>query len=205
MTFRRWGMGSAGPTGATGPIGATGPTGPVGATGPTGVTGGVGATGPTGLTGATGATGPSSWTMVSATADQTITNSATLADSTYLKFTPAANTKYRVRLRVWFDTTAAADFKYAIAGPSPPTLVRITHKGVIPAATALSGIVVDTAFASAKSMAGTGTTGGYVEIGLILQNGANATALTFQFAQNTQTNDSGAIVRAGSYLEYSAV
>jgi hypothetical protein len=35
-----------------------------------------------------------------------------------------------------------------------------------------------------------------------VHNGANASTAVFKFAQNVESNNSGAIVRAGSYMEY---
>jgi hypothetical protein len=46
------------------------------------------------------------------------------------------------------------------------------------------------------------TSGGFIYFDIILHtNGAGT--FQFQFAQNTQTNDAGAQVLAGSYMEYS--
>jgi hypothetical protein len=57
--------------------------------------------------------------------------------------------------------------------------------------------------AGSTTLAGSGTTGGYVGFDMIFQNGSNAANFQLQFAQGTQTNDAGAIVRAGSYIEWS--
>jgi len=158
-----------------------------------------------GIQGATGAQGPSAgWTMVSAASDQTVTNTATLADDAALTFAMAANTKYRIRGRIFWDTTAAGDFKYTFVGPASPTLVRSEIIAPIAGAAPAYGAIA-TAYPSASgvTLAGTGTTGGWVSVDLIVHNGANAGTFKFQFAQGTQSNDSGAIRRAGSYLEWS--
>lgn len=197
--------GSAGAQGSQGPQGIQGPQGVKGDKGDTGATGSTGPQGDTGPQGATGAQGPpgSGWAILSKAADQTVTNSATLVDDNTLTFSMAASTKYRIRGRIFFDTTAAADIKYTFVGPASPTLVRGELIGTIaggtPAATAIS-----TAYPSSSgvALAGSGTTGGWISFDFIVQNGSNAGAFTFRFAQNTQTNDSGAIVRAGSYMEY---
>lgn len=157
----------------------------------------LGPAGPRGNDGAAGA-----WTMVKKTSDTTRTASTTITADPALSFSMAANTKYYVRVRVFFDTTAAGDFKFRHVGPASPTLVRLRRTHIIPSATAFAGIAVDQAFSAADvAMAGTGTNGGYVEIEGVVHNGANAGTFSFSWAQNT--SDAGnTIVRAGSYIEY---
>lgn len=144
------------------------------------------------------------WNPLVCVADQAIINSAALANSLYMQFNMAANTNYRVKGVIFFDTTATGDFKYAFTAPAAPTLVRFERvdcvAGGTPAANAL-----DVATPGSTALAGAGTTGGYVSFTAIFQNAANAALFAFQFAQNTATNDTGAIVRAGSYMEWSVV
>lgn len=142
--------------------------------------------------------------LVLATSSQTVTNSATLTNSA-LTFTAAANTKYRVMGLVLLDTTALGDYKFDFNGPASPTLVRIVTNAIVAGATAFSQIRVETAFAQSRTQAGTGTTGAMVRFEGVIHNGANAGAVTFRFAQGTQTNDSGVVLREGSYLEYATV
>jgi hypothetical protein len=143
------------------------------------------------------------WTTISKAADQTVANSATLTDDTALQFAMAANAKYRIRARIFWDTTAAADFKFTFIGPASPTLYRAELVAPI-AGAAPAWAAVATAYPAAAGVAlvGTGTTGGFIVFEAIIHNGANAGAFKFQFAQNTATADTGAIVRAGSYLEW---
>lgn len=140
------------------------------------------------------------WQTISLASDQTVNNSVTLA-STALTVAVAANTKYRIRGCAFLDTTAAADVKYSIVGPASPTLARISRTHAVPGVAPVAAIL-DSALPAAAALAGTGTTGGYVKWEMILHNGANAGSVVFQFAQNTQTNDTGAILRAGSYIEF---
>lgn len=143
----------------------------------------------------------SHFSQIFKTADQTKNTDAVLADDAALLFPVLANTKYAFRMRVFFDTTAAADFKYAIAGPAAPTLARIVHKAIDPTAlTTLGTTSAVAAVGSTALAAGAGTTGGYIEIEGIWHNGANAGNVSFQWAQNT-SNGSDTIVRAGSYVE----
>lgn len=193
--------GATGATGPTGPTGVAGNNGAVGATGPTGPTGVTGNTGSTGATGPTGPTGPaSSWTTLSKASDQTVNNSATLADDTTLTFSMNASTKYRIRGIIFFDTTAAADYKFAFSAPSSPTLERWNLIRTVAGATPAE-VAVATANPGTISLTGTGTTGGWIQFDIIIHN-LNSGTFKFQFAQNTQTNDTGAITRAGSYMEY---
>jgi hypothetical protein len=146
----------------------------------------------------------SGWTTLTKTADQAVINNATLQTDATLSFSMAASTKYRIRGVCFIDTTAAADYKYAFAGPASPTLVRFSRIDAVPgAAPAIRAI--DIAMPAATSITGTGTTGGYVSFDIIFHNGANAAAFAFQWAQNTATADTGAILRAGSYMEYSVI
>jgi hypothetical protein len=142
--------------------------------------------------------------MVKKTSDTTRTANTTITADPALSFALAANTKYFVRVRVFFDTTAAGDFKFRHTGSASPTLVRLRRAHVVPGATAFAGIAVDQAFsASDVAVAGTGTNGGYVEIEGVIHN-LNAGTFAFAWAQNT--SDAGnTSVRAGSYIEYMTV
>lgn len=146
---------------------------------------------------------PFPWLPLICTADQTVANSATLANSTYLQFAVAASTKYRFRARIFFDTTAAGDFKWDINGPAGISIFRCMYLALPAGASLAAGAsTVVTAINTVVSLTGTGTTGGYVMLEGIVHNGSNAGTIAFRFAQNSQTNDSGAIVRAGSSMEY---
>jgi hypothetical protein len=139
--------------------------------------------------------------MVSKAADQTVTNSATLTDDTALTLgTLAASTKYRIRGRIFFDTTAAGDFKFAFVFGGTVTLERWELVRTVPGA-APAEVAIGTANPGTIALTGTGTTGGWLSLDMVLHVNGSGT-FKFQFAQNSQTNDSGAIVRAGSYLEY---
>lgn len=140
------------------------------------------------------------WVTVKKDSDETVASDSTYSDDSDLKFGAEASSNYAFRLKVFFDTSAAADFKYQIQGPSSPTLVRMEVKHIIAGGTAYAGQVVQTAFATSVAVAGGGTTGGYVEVNGILQN-VTAGVVSFQWAQNT-SDASNTTVRAGSYLEW---
>ncbi len=128
-------------------------------------------------------------------------NTALTADSD-LQFPMKANAKYKIRLQLWFDTVAAADFKFQVSGPGSPTLVRGLRRHVDP--TNLTTLVTTSEVAlpgSTAIAAGTGTTGGYIEEDFIVHNGANDGTFSFDWAQNT-SDPGNTSVLAGSSLEY---
>ena len=143
----------------------------------------------------------SGWTTLSCTADQAVINSNVLVSSLYMTFSMVLSTKYRIRGKIFWDTTAAGDFKYGFAQPAAITLIRSRlttgAAGSTPAWAAIA-----TSITTSAALTGTGTTGGYTFFDFIVHNGANTAAFVFRFAQNTAQNDTGAIVRAGSYMEY---
>lgn len=154
------------------------------------------------ITAAKLATGATGWTTLSATADQSVASNTTPQNSTYLQFSMAASTKYRIRFYVMFDTTAAGDFKYTLSGPASPTLVHIERLHVEAGGTSPARGML-TAYPANVALTGTGTTFGYVKADMIVHNGANSGTFAFQFSQNSSQADTGAIVLAGSYMEYS--
>jgi hypothetical protein len=132
-------------------------------------------------------------------ADQNRTGTTTLADDDTLLVRVAANQQFIIRGKVFFDTIAAGDFKYGFSIPASPTLVRIRRLDCVAGGTPAFR-AVDVANVATQSLAGTGTTGGYVEFVYLLHNGANAGNWAFQWAQDT-SDGSNTTVRAGSYIE----
>lgn len=142
------------------------------------------------------------WQTVQKLADETKTANTTFANDAELKFSMLVNKKYRIRGTIWFDTTAAGDFKYQFVGPASPTLVRFERIDCVAGGTPAEN-VPDTAYPTNKALAGAGTTGGYIRFEAIVQNGASAGTFALQWAQNT--SDAGnTTVYAGSYIEYGA-
>ena len=134
----------------------------------------------------------------------TRTATTVLADDPHMTFPVVAGGVYVFEFRIFFDTTAAGDFKFGLNGPAAPTGLRFYRSCVAPGATALSSIGVSTAFGAGLALTGTGTTGGYCEGRGILQNGANAGNVTVQWAQNT--SDAGnTSVLTGSTLYWARI
>lgn len=144
-----------------------------------------------------------SWTRVFQASDLTVNNTTTYQNSS-LAFAVAANTKYHFHGIAFIDTGATADAKFQFTGPAAPTILRIRTASINAAATAFGNIRVEVAFSQSRALAGTGTNGAYVEFHGILHNGANAGTVTFQWGANA-LEAVNTILRAGSYLEWSAV
>jgi hypothetical protein len=135
------------------------------------------------------------------TADQTVTNSATLV--TVPTFTLGVGKYERVlfRYNIFYTTTADGDFKYRVDVPASPTLYRLVPELIVPAATAVTTPGLITAEADGTGVAASGTEG-WLRLTGMLNNGANAGEILFQFAQNTATAAESAVVRAGSFVEF---
>lgn len=146
------------------------------------------------------------WTTVVATADESVTNSATLADSTYLQFTTTANTNYHVRVRILaYTSSIAADFKYRLTHAGTTTRVRRVRTYSIANGTSATfpTVAPSSAFDAADQTLLTGAIGDMVIYeDIYLQVGASGGVLKFAFAQNTQTALNSVTVYEGSYLEY---
>lgn len=141
------------------------------------------------------------WILLSCPADQAIINSATLATSTYMQFPMVASKSYLIRGIVFIDTTATGDAKYAFTAPGSPTLTRGMRWTCVPGGTPAFA-AIDTATLGSTALLSATTSGAFVGFEILFQNATTVATFGFQFAQNTATNDTGCIIRAGSYLEY---
>jgi hypothetical protein len=164
------------------------------------------------LTNAPTINGQPTWIQVIKATDESRSANDTLTDDATLKFTVAANTKYRFRFRVFYTTDTDADFKLQAAGPAAPTMITYTLIAFAPGSGIGGGSIAGaialtqgTAFGVPLALTETGgSVDGAIHVDGILHNGANAGTVVFQWAQNT-SDAGGTIVRAGSYLEYSTV
>jgi hypothetical protein len=140
----------------------------------------------------------SAWTTVTKGVDEATASDTTLSNDAELTFAMVAGLNYSIRLRVYFDTVAAADFKYAITGPAA-TVIRCSRRDC-PAGGTPAQRAIDLAYPGSTSLTGAGTNGGYVEMDMVVNSPGNGT-FAFQWAQ--QTGDaSDTSVLSGSYLEY---
>lgn len=143
------------------------------------------------------------WNIASKSSDQSRTNTTVLAADSDLTFPMAASGKYRLRGVVYFDCGATEDFKYGFDGPSSPDVVRMARHHNIAGGTAAE-VAGDVAYPTNVSLAGAGTTGGFIQFEGVVHNGVNAGTFSFQWSQNT-SGSTPATVRAGSYLEWKRV
>ncbi len=147
--------------------------------------------------------GDGTWAPVANTVrkltDQILVNDNSVNDDTTLKFTMTADTKYTIRLKVFFTTGATPDFKYRLTGPAA-TFVRryITRaaNGAVPAM-----VAIGTAYDTSDVVLGSTGTEGLIDEEIIVHNGAAAGDFLFRWSQNT-SDGAQTIVRAGSYIEY---
>jgi len=136
----------------------------------------------------------------------TTTRTATtvLADDPHLKFPVVAGGKYIFEFRIFFDTTAAGDFKIGMNGPASPAGVRFFRFAVAPGATALSAIGVSVVYNGGVAITGTGTTGGYAYAHGIIENGPNAGDVALQWAQNTSDGGNTRVLQ-GSIMRFARI
>ncbi len=139
--------------------------------------------------------------MLSQAADQVVTNQATLQDSNTFTVSMTSGVKYRIRGKIWFETTATGDFKFGFSQPTSSFLRSYVLALAAGASFPAEGPIATT-LTTSTSLTATGGTGGFIEFDVLFYASSTA-SFKFQFAQNTQTNDAGAIVKAGSYLEWS--
>lgn len=153
------------------------------------------------------------WTIVKATSDQSVTNSATLSASTYLNLSTSANTNYHIRIRILYNTSdATADFKYRLTHSGTTTRVRRVRTQAVPGSTSATyptlapsqatNIVFDT---TDQTLVNTVAGDGIIYEDIYLQVGASGGTILFSFAQNTQTAAQSVTVYEGSYLEWMTV
>jgi hypothetical protein len=147
----------------------------------------------------------SPWVTVWKTSDEALQNDNTVNNDAVLAVTYASG-YYTWRARIYYETSAAADFKYAMAWSANLTRTNWNYNSIAPQAlpgsgTLLSGISAASG-TSATVLGGAGA--GYVELsGAFSASGAGT--MNFQWCQNTADNNPGLIVCAGSYLEYRKV
>lgn len=134
-------------------------------------------------------------------ADETTNTDTTLSDDSELSFDVSANATYKFRFTIFYDTPTAADFKYEITCPASPTLVSITTTAIAPGATSETITRESSCSFGPNTITETSGTDGYLVIDGVIQNGANAGSVDFQWAQNT-SNGSDTTVYKGSLVEY---
>lgn len=145
--------------------------------------------------------GGSSWTTITKSADQTKTTDNTLADDSELLFAMATNTVYRFRAKIYITYNSSGFFQSKVNGPASPTTVFIHVNEVL---TGGSSSMVETQALSYAAFGNFGSgSSGFIEFDGIVANGVNSGNLAFQWSEIVATGS--AVVKKGSWLEYSAV
>lgn len=141
------------------------------------------------------------WATVKKTADESVNADDTLQDDDHLQVALEASSTYAVRLVAFFDTLAAADFKYRILGPAAPVRVRRTLKNRGGGGGAIQSLGVKTDFDAADvQVLGTGVAG-VVEEEMLIETDVTPGTLKFQWAQDAATTGDTTVFK-GSYLSY---
>lgn len=137
------------------------------------------------------------WRIVKKTADQSITNNATLTDDSALQFSMAANKTYAIRASLDVQM-GAGGLNIGSNGPASPTRVRVGVALLNPTGT--GSLYVGTAYGRVTSFT-SAQVAWVLTIDAFVQNGANAGTFAIQFAQSS-SNAAATTVSKGSYLEY---
>lgn len=143
------------------------------------------------------------WIRIFKTVDESVVSDNVLSNDAMLNFTMLPSTNYAIRLRVFYDTVAAADFKWALVGPAAGR-IRVLRQWIVPSAAAFAGTLVDTGYTTSQSLLSAGTAGGYIEADIVVAILGAGGTFAFQWAQDT--SDVGTTkVLSSSYLEYTIV
>jgi len=142
------------------------------------------------------------WIAVPKSSSETIQSDATVNVDAALQFSMAANTWYRIKMMIFFDTTATADFKcdMGFTGVAGFATFRSYRSGCVPGSVPFA-LAPDVTNPAEQAFLGTGTTGGFAMFDVTCQTGANSGTFSFRWAQNTSTA-ANTTVLAGSYLQY---
>lgn len=151
-------------------------------------------------------TDPAGWTTIVKSANQDVTNNATLQDDTELQFSVVAGGHYMIRCDLTisgFSTTADYKFGFAVASG---TMTGKGHSQSISAAGAIQNLIVSANGATTASIAVGASTAGLddltsVSVAFSFTASANTT-FKFQFANNTATAGAASRTWKGSIMRY---
>jgi hypothetical protein len=142
--------------------------------------------------------------VITKASDDTVTNSATLANDSELHWTVAANDTWRFELLILYTSDATGDYKCDLVVSAGTFNVSWRYLGTdTPTNTVLvSTGIKDNAVTNTTDIAAGGGAAGVVRAILIegLLFASGAATVTFRSAQNTQTAGQSAVTKAGSRL-----
>jgi hypothetical protein len=135
--------------------------------------------------------------------DETITADATLNVDADLQVPLPANTTRIITGKLFYTTTAAADFKFRHTGPAGAVRVRVKRLSMAPGDTTAVGLT-DTAYSAADIVVAGGAGSGVIELTAAIENGATSGNFGISWSQNT--SDAGnTTLEKESYLESAPV
>lgn len=137
-------------------------------------------------------------------ANETVSGSTALQADDDLSFAMDVATNYTFSMEVFYDTSAAADFKFDIdsTGATDPTSISLYIQYLAPAAIAYVAAGHTVVNTTVSITAGAGE--GHIMITGRVTNGADAGNLRLRWAQNTSDPGNTRVLR-GSSLRYRAV
>lgn len=136
------------------------------------------------------------------TANSTRTSTTTLSSDADLTFTMLANTTYSIRGRLYIESPAGAGYKMGITGPASPTNILATGQEIT--AAAANTVLGVSSYSQMRNNTPGLTVRLVVNFDIRIENGTNAGAFAFQFAQNASSATATTILK-GSFLEYRVV
>lgn len=134
------------------------------------------------------------------TSNETINASPNLHNDSALLFTTLANTKYHIKLNLWYNATSSPDFKIqqAHSGTTTGSIHSIRGSAAAGTTYVLSN---SNTLTNAAAFTGTGSGIGYIEMDTYLDVGASGGTYNIKWSQNTSA-PTNTIVYAGSHLTY---
>ncbi|MBI2397729.1 MAG: hypothetical protein HYV17_08015 [Xanthomonadales bacterium] len=117
-----------------------------------------------------------------------------------LQFAMAANTRYRIRLRILYTGGGTADFAFRLTGPTFPTTVVVRGYYFLASANTTDVHYRQTSLQTDLTLDATSSSDVEIFIDAFVQSGANAG--TFGLSWATASGSGTTSVRIGSYLEY---
>ena len=134
--------------------------------------------------------------------DQIVTSSTSLVTIEDFAVPMKSYRRYQISGYIFYETPAAADFKWRHTGPASPLFVKAAIQCI--SQTAVLSTQLDTAYSVSDIVNSSSSTSLFIRINAIIHNGANQGGLNIQFAQNVSDPGETKIL-AGSYLEYHEV
>jgi len=139
------------------------------------------------------------WTEITKTADGSIASNTTLASDADLTFTMDANSNYLIEADLWIFSPNAVGFKFGTTGPASPTLVNLVYRELDSNNTETNAVL--SAHGSVRTNTPAANRYVHAQVKIRVENGVNAAAFAFQFAQNV-SSATATLIYKGSTIKY---